>query len=57
MAPKLKPILIYCVRCKEKTESRSVVKKLSANNRLCLSGICAVCNSKKNQFIAAKDKK
>jgi hypothetical protein len=60
MAPGLKKhkerqIMIYCVKCKDKTGSKNLEKKLSKNNRLCLSGICIECNSRKNQFIPREE--
>lgn len=42
---------IYCVKCKEKTDTRNYQKTISKNNRSMAKGFCAVCGSKKNVFL------
>src|SRR5438132_7757757 len=45
---------MYCVKCKQKTDSINVVESVSKNNRRMIKSICCVCGSKKSQFIASK---
>ena len=42
---------MYCLKCKQHTESTNIQQKIAANNRLRLSAICTVCGKKKSQFI------
>ena len=44
---------LYCVKCKSKTATLDLMQTKSKNNRDMLRGICAVCGTKKTQFIAA----
>jgi Domain of unknown function (DUF5679)/Phospholipase A2-like domain len=44
-------MLMYCVRCKLKTDSINVTQTLTSNNRKMLKSICSVCGSKKSTFI------
>ena len=41
---------MYCVKCREKTESENISEFISKNNRKMLKSICTVCNSKKSMF-------
>lgn len=43
--------LIYCVKCKEKTNSKNIEMVKNKNNTLRSSSICCICNSKKSQFV------
>ena len=47
-------MMIYCVRCKRKTETRNLQETMTSNGRRRKTGICTVCGSKKSQFIATK---
>ena len=42
---------MYCVKCKQKTESTNITEVISKNNRKMLKSICSVCGSKKSQFV------
>lgn len=42
---------MYCVKCKNKTETISTSQIMSKNNRPMLRGICNECGSKKSTFI------
>src|SRR5437867_12938725 len=42
---------MYCVKCKQKTESRNIEEIISKNNRRMLKSICSICGSKKCQFV------
>jgi len=41
---------MYCVKCKQKTESINIEEVISKNNRRMLKSICSICGSKKFQF-------
>ena len=41
---------MYCVKCKQKTDSKNGIEITSKNNRKMLKGICIICGSKKSQF-------
>ena len=43
--------LIYCVKCKEKTDTIDKKCYANINGTKRISGKCAVCNKKKSQFI------
>ena len=45
--------LIYCVKCKEKTETKNYHEVTSKNNRLMGKGNCINCNTKKSVFLGA----
>jgi len=40
---------IYCMKCKKKTNTRDVVKKV-LGNKIQIKGLCAVCKTKKSTF-------
>ena len=57
---------MYCVKCKQKTESTNIIQTTTSgsaacsgvsasstakNNRSMLKGVCSICGSKKSQFI------
>lgn len=42
---------MYCVRCRQKTESKNITKVITKNNRNMLKGICSICGCKKSSFI------
>ena len=41
---------MYCVKCREKTETKDTQEVISKNNRNMLKGICVVCGTNKSQF-------
>ena len=42
---------MYCVKCKQKTDSNNAVESMSANSRRMIKSICSVCGSRKSTFI------
>lgn len=42
---------MYCVKCRRPTETRNLTTVTTKNNRKQMKGICAVCGSKKAQFV------
>ena len=42
---------MYCVNCKQKTESTNITEVITKNNRNMLKSICSACGSKKSQFV------
>ena len=42
---------MYCVNCKEKTESKNITEIIFKYNRRMLKSICFICGSKKSQFV------
>jgi len=45
--------VMYCVKCKQKTESINVTEVTTKNSRRMLKSVCSVCGGKKSSFIAA----
>ena len=45
---------IYCVKCREFTDTKSEKFVTTANGRTRLAGICKICNSKKGMFVNEK---
>ncbi len=43
--------MLYCVRCRRKTETNDLRRVISKNNRHMLYGKCAVCGLTKTQFV------
>jgi hypothetical protein len=43
-------MLIYCLKCKKKTETNNLIKVLSKNNKPMITGNCSICSTKKYQF-------
>jgi hypothetical protein len=46
--------MLYCVKCKSKTETSSITRVMSKNSRSMLKGICIVCGKKKSSFVSSK---
>jgi hypothetical protein len=44
-------MIMYCVKCKQKTESNNIIQTVSMNNRRMIKGICSICGSKKSSFV------
>jgi hypothetical protein len=42
----------YCVKCRGKTKSRSEKLENMKNGRYRMTGICTVCDAKKNTFVS-----
>ena len=42
---------IYCVKCRNSTDTKSEKRLITENGRHRLSGICSICDSKKNMFV------
>lgn len=47
---------IYCVKCKEKTDTVGEKKAVMGNGRQAIKGKCKVCGTNKTQFVAGKQK-
>ena len=45
--------MIYCVKCRTKTDSADVHNVVSRNGRSMLRGKCAICGTTKTQFVKA----
>ena len=41
---------MYCVRCKQKTDSMNITHTVTTNNRKMIKSICSDCGSKKSTF-------
>ena len=50
-------VQVYCVFCKEKTNTSEIVYKMSKNNKHMIQGKCTVCSKRKSQFISQADAK
>src|SRR5215475_9118588 len=48
-------MLLYCVKCRQKTESKDISEVITKNNRRMLKSTCTVCDGKKSSF-AKSDK-
>ena len=46
--------MLYCVKCKTKTETAGITRVVSKNNRPMLKGICTICGRKKASFVSSK---
>src|SRR5271156_3519938 len=46
--------MLYCVKCKKKTETTSITRVVSKNNRSMLKGICTICGKNKASFVSSK---
>src|ERR1700759_1979293 len=42
--------IMYCVKCKKKTETIDIIQTTTKNNRSMLKGLCSNCGSKKSQL-------
>ena len=47
---------IYCIKCREKTNTKLEKLTTTANGRNRLAGICAICNTKKGMFVNSQGK-
>ena len=48
-------MIIYCLRCKHKTETLNGVDVKSSKGRNMIKGTCSVCGTKKSVFVSSKD--
>lgn len=48
-------MLIYCVKCREKTDTINKVASKSKNGKHIIKGICVVCEKRKQQFVKASE--
>ena len=49
-------MIIYCLKCKEKTETIEVQSVQSQNGRQRIKGNCSICGTKKSVFLSSKDR-
>ena len=47
---------MYCVKCKKKTKTKNERRETTTNGRPILKGNCAICNTRKNQFLSGTKK-
>ena len=47
-------MIIYCLKCKLKTETLDGVELKTSNGRNMIKGICSVCGTKKSVFVSSK---
>ena len=50
-------MIIYCFKCKLKTETLDGVELKTSNGRNMIIGICSVCGTKKSVFVSSKNRK
>jgi len=43
--------MIYCLKCKKRTETIGEHERTTSNGRRMISGTCKVCGTQKNQFV------
>lgn len=43
--------MIYCLKCKQETETNNLEETVTKNNKPIMKGICTECGSKKNRFL------
>jgi hypothetical protein len=49
--------LIFCLKCKTKTNTIGEIEKLSKNGRNRICGICEICGTNKTMFACLSDEK
>ena len=45
-------MIIYCLKCKHKTETIDYLEMKSSNGRDMIKGICSICGTKKSVFVS-----
>ena len=50
-------MIIYCFKCKLKTETLDGIEKTSSNGRNMIKGTCSVCGTKKSVFVSSENRK
>ena len=48
-------MIIYCLKCKHKTETIDQLEMKSSNGRNMIKGTCSVCGTNKSVFVSSKD--
>ena len=48
-------MLLYCLKCRENTESKNLKFVKSKNERIMLLSNCALCDSEKSRFIKEQE--
>ena len=48
-------IIIYCLKCKQKTETIDQLKVQSQDGREMIKGSCSICGTKKSVFISSSN--
>jgi hypothetical protein len=46
--------LLYCLKCKKKTNTNGSSEKISKNGRTMKCGICEICGTNKTMFVSDK---
>ena len=46
-------MIIYCLKCKQKTETIDQMEVQSKNSREMIKGSCSICGTKKSVFISS----
>ena len=49
-------MIIYCLKCKQKTGTINQLELKSSNGRNMIKGTCSVCGTKKSVFLSSKDR-
>ncbi len=49
--------LIFCLKCKTKTNTDGISEKISSNGRNMICGICEICGTNKSVFVSVNDDK
>ena len=44
-------MLIYCLKCKTKTETISTIQSKTKNNKDIVKGVCSICGKNKSVFV------
>ena len=47
-------MIIYCLKCKQKTETIDYLEMKSSNGRNMIKGVCSICGTKKSVFVSSK---
>lgn len=50
-------MMIYCLKCKTKTDTKNIKQSITKNNKKMLQGNCSICNCKKSQFVKTENLK
>ena len=45
-------MIMYCVKCKSKTDTKDINYRMSKNNKPMMNGKCVKCSKTKSQFIS-----
>lgn len=48
-------MLMYCVKCKSKTETFDQIATISRNKKFMIKGFCDFCHGPKQQFVKSSD--